>query len=137
MFREASKRRRYLVPASGYFEWKPEGSAKQPYFIHDPEGELLMFAGLWESWRETKESNRCTPSRSSRGRQGSSPGDIHDRAPVILEERTWWPWLFGEPADAAVVLKATQESRLTYYAVPKAVGSVKKIRQDLWGQRGT
>jgi putative SOS response-associated peptidase YedK len=54
MFREAFKRR--LVPASGYFEWKPEGAAEQPYFIHDDDGELLMFAGLWESWRETTES---------------------------------------------------------------------------------
>jgi putative SOS response-associated peptidase YedK len=33
------------VPASGYFEWKAEGSAKKTYFIHDPDGELLMFAG--------------------------------------------------------------------------------------------
>jgi putative SOS response-associated peptidase YedK len=46
MFRDAFKRRRCLVPASGYFEWKPESSAKQPYFIHDPDDELLMFAGL-------------------------------------------------------------------------------------------
>jgi putative SOS response-associated peptidase YedK len=45
------------VPASGYFEWKPEGAAKQPFYIHDPDGELLMFAGLRESWRETKEND--------------------------------------------------------------------------------
>jgi putative SOS response-associated peptidase YedK len=49
MFREAFKRRRCLVPASGYFEWKPEGAAKQPHFIHDDGSEPLMFAGLWES----------------------------------------------------------------------------------------
>jgi putative SOS response-associated peptidase YedK len=75
MFREAFKRRRCLVPASGYFDWKPEGAAKQPYFIHDPENELLMFAGLWESWRETKgvgAGSRSTPSRSSLGRPASS-----------------------------------------------------------------
>src|SRR6187402_2299421 len=47
----AFKKRRCLVPASGYFEWKGEAGHKQPYFIHDPAGDLLMFAGLWEAWR--------------------------------------------------------------------------------------
>jgi len=50
-FRNAFKKRRSLVPASGYFEWKGVSPNKQPYFIHDPAGDLLMFAGLWEGWR--------------------------------------------------------------------------------------
>jgi len=40
--------------ASNYCEWKGEGAANQPHFIDDAEGELLMFVGVWESWRETK-----------------------------------------------------------------------------------
>jgi putative SOS response-associated peptidase YedK len=125
MFREAFKRRRCLVPASGYFEWKPEGSAKQPYFIHDPDRDLLMFAGLWESWRETKESDPLYTFTIVTGPPGLVSGDIHDRAPLILSETDWERWLSGEPADAADVLNAAQEPRLAYYPVPKAVGSPK------------
>jgi putative SOS response-associated peptidase YedK len=131
MFREAFKRRRCLVPASGYFEWKPEGSTKQPYFIHDGDAELLMFAGLWESWRETKESDALYTYTIVTGPPGLVSGDIHDRAPVILEEGVWDAWLSGEPADAADVLKAAQEPRLTYYPVPKAVGSPKNDAPNL------
>ncbi len=50
-FRAAFKKRRCLVPASGYFEWRVKEGGKQPYFIRDQVGDLLMFAGLWEAWR--------------------------------------------------------------------------------------
>jgi putative SOS response-associated peptidase YedK len=119
------------VPASGYFEWKPEGSAKQPYFIHDGDGELLMFAGLWESWRETKESDSLYTYTIVTGPPGLVSGDIHDRAPVILNESAWELWLTGEPTEAADVLKSAQEPRLTYYPVAKAVGSPKKDMPNL------
>jgi putative SOS response-associated peptidase YedK len=131
MFREAFKRRRCLVPASGYFEWKPEGSAKQPYFIHDPDGELLMFAGLWESWRESKEAEPLYTFTIVTGPPGIVSGDIHDRAPVILEEGAWAPWLTGEPAEAAHEIKDAREPKLIYHPVPKAVGSPKNDSPDL------
>ena len=51
-FRKAWQARRCLVPASGYYEWRLEHGVKQPYFIHDMEHKLLMFAGLWENWKQ-------------------------------------------------------------------------------------
>lgn len=131
MFRDAFRRRRCLVPASGYFEWKPEGSAKQPYFIQDPDGELLMFAGLWESWREAKDAEPLYTFTIITGPPGIVSGDIHDRAPVILDEEAWASWLTGDPAEAADVLKTGQEPRLVYHPVPKAVGSPKNDSPDL------
>ncbi len=131
MFRDAFKRRRCLVPASGYFEWKPEGAAKQPYFIHDTDSELLMFAGLWEIWRETKESEPLYTYTIVTGPPGVVSGDIHDRAPVILAEGAWEAWLTGEVADAAEVLEAAQEPQLRYYTVSKAVGSPKNDSPEL------
>lgn len=125
MFREAFKRRRCLVPASGYFEWKPAGAAKQPYFIHDPGGELLMFAGLWEAWRATKESEPLYTYTIIVGPPGVVSGDIHDRAPVILPAATWAAWLFAEAADASALLAGVREPVLTYHPVSKAVGSPK------------
>jgi putative SOS response-associated peptidase YedK len=137
MFREAFKRRRCLVPASGYFEWKPEGAAKQPYFIHDPERELLMFAGLWESWRETKESDPLHTFTIVTGPPGIVSGSLHDRAPVILEQGAWETWLTGEPRVASDLLKSAKEPRLTYYPVPRAVGSPKNDSPNLVEPVGT
>jgi len=51
-FRAAFKVRRCLIPASGYYEWKHEGKAKRPYFIHPARGGLFAFAGLWDVWQK-------------------------------------------------------------------------------------
>jgi putative SOS response-associated peptidase YedK len=125
MFREAFKRRRCLVPASGYFEWKVEDSAKQPYFIHDPDGDLLMFAGLWESWRESSESQPLQTYTIVVGPPGVVSGDIHDRAPVILPESFWNAWLTGDTTEAKTLLEDIKEPTLNYHPVSKAVGSPK------------
>ncbi|CAG0970663.1 partial SOS response-associated protein YedK, partial [Rhodocyclaceae bacterium] len=50
-FRDAFQRRRCLIPASGFFEWKAAGGVRQPYYISLASGEPLALGGLWESWR--------------------------------------------------------------------------------------
>jgi putative SOS response-associated peptidase YedK len=134
MFREAFKRRRCLVPASGYFEWKVEDAGKQPYFIHSPDERLLMFAGLWESWRENRDDREVEPLRTYTivtGPPGIVSGDVHDRAPVILSAEQWSTWLSGETEAAAEILANAAEPKLAYYAVPKAVGSPKNDSLEL------
>ncbi|HEY1153931.1 MAG TPA: SOS response-associated peptidase, partial [Pseudolabrys sp.] len=49
-FRNALKRRRCLLPADGFYEWKREGALKQPYFIRRRDRAPFAFAGLWETW---------------------------------------------------------------------------------------
>jgi putative SOS response-associated peptidase YedK len=90
-----------------------------------------MFAGLWESWRETKDMEPLRTFTIVTGAPGLVSGDIHDRAPVTLGEGAWDAWLTGEPADALDILKAAQAPRLTYYPVPKAVGSPKNDAPEL------
>jgi putative SOS response-associated peptidase YedK len=90
-----------------------------------------MFAGLWESWCEMKESEPLYTYTIVTGPPGLVSGDIHDRAPVILEQGTWRSWLTGGTADALDLLKAAQEPQLTYYPVPKAVGSPKNDSPNL------
>jgi putative SOS response-associated peptidase YedK len=134
MFREAFKRRRCLVPASGYFEWKVDEGGKQPYFIHSPDSPLLMFGGLWESWRENRDDREAEPLRTYTivtGPPGVVSGDVHDRAPVILSAEQWSTWLSGETEAAAGILANAVEPKLTYYPVPKAVGSPKNDRPEL------
>lgn len=131
MFRDAFKRRRCLVPARGHFEWKGEEKAKQPYFIHSPHAQLLLFAGLWESWRETKEAEPLYTYTIVTGPPGIVSGDIHDRAPVILAPDAWNEWLYAEPGSAADLLASAKEPMLAYHPVPKAVGSPKNDNPQL------
>ena len=64
MFRSAFKRTRCIVPASGYFEWRPtQGGGKQPYFISAADGSVLSIAGLWDEWKDPETSEKvlsCT-----------------------------------------------------------------------------
>jgi putative SOS response-associated peptidase YedK len=50
-FREAWKKRRCLVPADGFYEWRREGTAKTPFWITRSDGAPMVFAGLWDRWR--------------------------------------------------------------------------------------
>jgi len=130
-FRNAFKKRRCLVLASGYFEWKGESPNKQPYFIHDPAGHLLMFAGLWEGWRASQDEEWTHTFTIITGEPGKVSGDIHDRQPVILPPDLWEVWMDGSPEDASATLAVAAEADLVYYPVPKAVGSPKNNGPEL------
>jgi putative SOS response-associated peptidase YedK len=51
MFRDAFKRHRCIIPASGYYEWIARPDGKQPYFISAADGGVSSFAGLWDRWK--------------------------------------------------------------------------------------
>ena len=130
-FRNAFKKRRCLVPASGYFEWKGVSPNKQPYFIHDPAGDLLMFAGLWEGWKESPEAEWLHTFTIITGEPGKVSGDIHDRQPVILPPNLWEAWMTGTPDEASAMLAAVPEADLVYHPVTKAVGSPKNAGEEV------
>jgi putative SOS response-associated peptidase YedK len=54
MFRDAFKRHRCIIPASGYYEWITKLDGKQPYFISAADGGVLSFAGLWDRWKNAE-----------------------------------------------------------------------------------
>lgn len=96
-FRDAFKRRRCLVPADGFYEWKTIGKIKQPYYVSLKSGEPMALAGLWESWRAPDGGLLRTVCIVT---TASNPlmTPIHDRMPVIVEPRDWTAWLTA-PAD--------------------------------------
>jgi len=92
-FRQAFKQRRCLIPANGFYEWKPlEGRRKQPYYITLPEGLPFAFAGLWESWTSPEADivQSCTIIVTAANEQLRP---IHDRMPVILEPELTCGWI--------------------------------------------
>lgn len=104
-FRAAFKRRRCIIPASGFYEWKKMNGGKQPYFITSADGEPLGLAGLWESWSgpngEALES--CTILTTD---ANEAVALLHDRMPVILNPEDYDEWLgAGKDSTPAQLLQ--------------------------------
>ena len=91
-FRAAMRRRRCLVVADGFYEWKKAGAQKQPYFVHLRDDRPLAFAGLWESWEGADHSaiESCTLLTTD---PNEVVRPIHDRMPVILPPKDYSIWL--------------------------------------------
>ncbi|MCZ6748683.1 MAG: SOS response-associated peptidase [SAR324 cluster bacterium] len=117
-FRAAFRRRRCLVPVSGYYEWQKTGGPKQPYFIRMGDGGVFAFAGLWESWSspEGSEIDSCTILTMAPNERMAA---IHDRMPVILPPERYDAWLdTGQThsAPALDLIRSIPEEALT--AIP-------------------
>jgi putative SOS response-associated peptidase YedK len=106
-YRQAFARRRCILPADGFYEWKrlpKQGSErvrKQPMFIHRRDGEPLAFAGLWEAWRDRadQESPWIVSCTIVTTRANAALAPIHDRMPVVLDEADWSDWLDPDGHD--------------------------------------
>lgn len=90
-FREAFRRRRCLIPASGFYEWRAQAGRKQPYYVHPAHGELFAFAGLWETWRGPDGALQTCAIVTTDANATMEP--IHDRMPVIVARRDYARWL--------------------------------------------
>ena len=91
-FRAAFKRRRCLVPASGFYEWQKLEKGKQPYYIGLQSGDPFAIAGLWESWNSADGSNlqSCTL-LTTEANELMEP--LHNRMPVIVAPEDYAMWL--------------------------------------------
>lgn len=98
-FRTALRRRRCIIPADGFYEWKRSGNAKTPMFIHRTDDRPMGFAGLWESWTDPDGSPLLTATVLTTS-PNALMAPIHDRMPVILDEARWRDWL--EPGDRSI-----------------------------------
>ena len=126
-FRTPFRRRRCLVPADGFYEWKKANGAKQPYRIALNDGRPFAFAGLWDSWESADETaiESCTIIVTD---ANELVRPIHDRMPVILDPGNHVRWLDveGTPADeAAEMLLSYPSERMTAYPVSRMVNSPK------------
>jgi putative SOS response-associated peptidase YedK len=105
-FRTSVARRRCLVPADGWYEWKREGKAKQPFFMTGPDGRSLAMAGLWTVWRDPSAED-APPVVSTAVLTTDAVGplaDIHDRMPLLMTPDTWAAWLDPDTEDVSELL---------------------------------
>ncbi len=94
-FRSALRRRRCLVPADGFYEWRKEEGGKQPYLVRFSDGRVLAFAGLWESWHPPDGGDAIESCTIITTRPNELLAELHDRMPVILPPRHHDEWLAG------------------------------------------
>ncbi len=128
-FRNAFKKRRCLILADGFYEWKGEKGRKQPMFFTLPDHKPFAFAGLWETWNEKDDQDSIYKSCTVITTQASeSIRDIHHRMPVILKPPAYESWL--DPGNQDVVelgkmLKNEIVTELVSYPVSKQVNSTR------------
>ena len=121
-FRTAYKKRRCLVPATGYYEWETVGKSKLPWLYEIDGGEPFAFAGLWEQWFGHGDGQppleTCTILTTEPNELASR---FHDRMPVILHPDDYDAWLEGEQ----IPLVSFEAERMTAKPLSTFVNNVK------------
>jgi putative SOS response-associated peptidase YedK len=128
MFRQAFKKRRCIIPATGFYEWKavPGQRSKQPFFISMRDGCPMSFAGLWETSRneDGEPVDTCTIV-TTEANEVLEP--IHHRMPLILHRDDWQEWLnpeLVEPAQLLPLVKPFDGEAMRAWGVSHAVNKV-------------
>jgi putative SOS response-associated peptidase YedK len=127
-FRSAFKKRRCVVLADGFYEWKKgaKPTDKQPYYISLKGGKRMPFAGLWETWNSPDGPVETCTICTTDANELMTP--LHDRMPVILPEAVIDHWLDLDVSDAAELkplLAQYPDDEMQFWPVSKRVGSVK------------
>jgi putative SOS response-associated peptidase YedK len=128
-FREAFKRNRCLIPVSGYYEWQDTPGGKQPWYFTARNGSpALTVAGLWDEWRNKTTGETLKSCTMIITEPNAFVGEVHDRMPVLLDERYFEPWLSG--AAGLEVLKPAPEGMLQRWPVSRRVNSSRAPADD-------
>jgi putative SOS response-associated peptidase YedK len=128
MFRDAFRRTRCLIPASGYYEWQDTPEGKQPYYFTRRDGQPITFAGLWALWRDKQAGETVKSCAMIITDANDFVAEVHDRMPVILEPDQFEPWL---TAGAGVeLLKPAADHTLQRWPVSKRVNSSRADADD-------
>ncbi|WP_348529965.1 SOS response-associated peptidase [Methylocaldum sp. RMAD-M] len=124
-YRQPFRKRRCLIPADLFYEWKAEGTGKQPYAIGLESGEPFSLAGLWDRWEgdgQTIESCTIIVTQAN-----ALMATIHDRMPVILPPSAYDVWLDPKtPLETAqALLQPFTAEPMRLYPVSRRVNSPK------------
>ncbi|GGH87541.1 SOS response-associated peptidase [Pullulanibacillus pueri] len=130
-FKQAFNKRRCLIIADGFYEWKREDGQKQPFRITVKDRKAFAFAGLWSTWESDAEKlSTCTIITTGANRLMQN---LHHRMPIILSPEDQETWL--DPRTDLQTLEGllTQypEELMTYYPVSDAVNSAKNEEPSL------
>lgn len=128
-YREAYRKRRCLVLADGFYEWRPGPQGKVPWFISLASGEPFAFAGLWERWRDRESGEALETATIVTTAARGFIAELHDRMPVVLSRVQGDRWLDGE--DGVLEEAAAHPPALRAWAVDRKVNSARNEGAEL------
>ncbi len=123
-FRQAVRRRRCLLPASGFYEWQAGPSGKQPWYISRRDGTPFAMAGLFEAWRASESDEWRLTCCVITTEPNALMAPIHDRMPVMIEAQDWSRWLARDQQEAtevAPLLRPCDPAAMQAWPVSRAV----------------
>lgn len=131
-FKKSLQQKRCLVISDGFYEWKREGKAKQPFRITLKDNGLFAFAGLWDEWKDEK-GNRIQSFTIITTDPNELMASIHNRMPVILPPSQEENWLSdGLKADDALqLLRPYNADKMEAYPVSTLVNSPANNSEEL------
>jgi putative SOS response-associated peptidase YedK len=133
-FRAAFARRRCLVPVEAFYEWKREGSVRQPFAIRREDGRPLVLAGVWAGWRDPASDPEAPLVRRTFSIVTTAPNEamaaLHDRMPVIVPDDAWDRWLDPAPGDDGELVAMLQPSDAVELRIHPVERLVNDVRRD-------
>ena len=137
-FRQAFKKRRCLILADGYYEWRNNGSDKQPFFIHRSDHQPFALAGLWECWTppqtsaETQQPWHSTTIITTEANEFAA--SIHHRMPVILNPNDYDRWLMEDGSQfdklQSLLINPSNFNQMTSFEMTAVSRHVNKVAND-------
>ena len=134
-FRAAFRTRRCLVPADGFYEWRREYGAKQPYLITMDDGGGFAFAGLWERWEKAPDGVPVESCTIITTEANALLRPVHPRMPVILAPGDYNAWLDPDMAGdrLAALLRPYPGDRMAFRPVSRRVNNARHDDPDCTG----
>ncbi len=128
-FRGPFKRKRCLIPVSGYYEWQDTPGGKQPWYFTARDGSpALTVAGLWDEWQDRETGTTLKSCTMIIAEPNDFVSEVHDRMPVLLTEKQFDLWLTG--AAGVEILKPPPNDFLQKWPVSKRVNSSRANDDD-------
>jgi putative SOS response-associated peptidase YedK len=128
-FAPSFAKRRCLVPADGWFEWQKRGpKEKQPFFMTDPDGDVLAFAGIWAVWG-SGDARLLTCSVVTIPAIGELAA-VHDRMPFVLPLERWDEWMNADANDVDRLLAQPSEEFVRNLEIRPVGPDVGDVRND-------
>lgn len=128
-FRSAMRHGRCLIPASGFYEWRRTSDGKQPFWIRPADGDIMAFAGLWETWSDPDGGDMDTGAILTIG-SNRMMSSIHHRMPVILKPDAFEAWLDTSNVDTREAKKMFAPVEDDYLVATPISSRVNKVVND-------
>ena len=133
-FRVAFRQRRCLVPVDSFYEWKREGTIRQPYRVVREDGRPLAIAGLWAGWHDPATETVRRTFTIVTTTPNEALADLHDRMPVMLPDDVWERWLdpaTADPGELRAMLEPSDAIALRIHPVERLVNDVRRDGPEL------